>query len=82
MQWWSWTLATVAALLVAAMVAMRFDTLKDLRTQTTRSALIKVAPLTILIPIAFVAALLTPWWFGLIVVAVPGLVLLTQAAAS
>jgi hypothetical protein len=81
MEWWRWVEGGTAALLVLALLAMRFDTLKDQRGSSPRRALQRLPPLGLLVPAAFLLGLLGPWWFGLIVIAVPALVMLVGLAS-
>jgi hypothetical protein len=76
LEWWRWVLAGTAALLVVAIFAIRFDKLKNDPGVSQRSALGKLLPWSLVIPVAFLLALLAPWWIGLITVAVPALGLL------
>ena len=82
MEWWRWVLGGTAALLVLAILALRFDTLKEAPGTTPPMALRTLAPYSVLVPAAFFLALLAPWWIGVIVIAIPGLALLAMAAAS
>jgi hypothetical protein len=82
MEWWRWISGSVAAVLVLALLALRFDTLKDLPGSSAPKALKKLAPFSLFVPTLFLLALLSPWWIGLIVIAVPGLTLLAMAAAD
>jgi hypothetical protein len=76
MEWWRWALAGTSALLILAFFAIRFDKLKNDPGATDRSALRKLAPWSLVLPAAFLLALLGPWWLGLITVVVPGVMLL------
>jgi hypothetical protein len=81
-EWWRWVLAGSAAALLLALLAMRFDTLKDERNLRPAVALRTLAPWAVLVPVVFVVALVSPWWIGAILLAVPALVLLAMEAAS
>ncbi len=60
MQWWKWVEASVAALLVVLLLALRFDTLRDRPDSTAATALRRLAPLALLIPATFLIGLLGP----------------------
>lgn len=80
LEWWRWVEATAAAALVAALLLLRFDTLKE--RMPDRVAARRLAPLVLVIPAAFAVALLAPWWMGLIVIAIPAIALLTMQAVD
>lgn len=82
MEWWRWLAAAGAALFVLAVLAVRFDTLKDVPGATAATALRTLAPYAATVPAVFLLALFGPWWLAAAVVAVPGVVLLLIFASG
>ncbi len=80
MEWWRWVLASVAAVLVLALLALRFDTLKDRPGSSAGRALRTLAPFGALVAVLFLIALISPWWIGAVAVAIPGVALLAMTA--
>lgn len=82
MEWWRWPAGALAVLLVLGLLALRFDTLKDLPGWSAGRAIRRLAPLSVLIPVVLLLALLGPWWLALTAALVPGLILLVLAAVD
>lgn len=81
-EWWRWVEGGAAAVLVLALLALRFDTLKDRPGWTAPRALRRLLPFVLFVPAVFLVATLGPWWLGLLAIAIPGLAVLVMAATD
>lgn len=82
MAWWQWAAAIIEATLLAILTLLWYDTLRerrDWRLSDHKKLLIIPA---IGIPVGFFAALLTPLWVVLILLAIPALAIVVMALAS
>ena len=79
---WTWVVAAAMALLLLVLVLLRYDTYRDRPGwslgQATRRALL-LAPI---IPLGVVVVLFVPLWLGIVLLAVPALIVLVMAMAS
>lgn len=82
MEWWRWAGASVEALLILVLLALRMDTLRDRAGWDGYRAFRVMAPWALLAPAGFVAVLLLPWWMGLILIVIPALAILAMEMAS
>lgn len=82
MEWWRWAAGAVQLVLLLVLVLLWFDTLRDRRGWNSRRAMRSAAILSPIVPIGVAAVLLTPLWIGLILIAIPALVVLVLALAS
>ncbi len=82
MAWWRWVAAGVEALLLLTIVLLWYDSLRERTGWTLRRASRTAAISAIGIPIGFVIVLFVPLWLGLILIAVPALVIGAMALAS
>ncbi len=79
---WHWAAAVVAALLLAVLVLLWYDSLRDRPGWTLAMATKRALPATLVIPVGFVAALLLPLWVGAILVVAPLVTVLVMAMAD
>lgn len=79
---WHWAAAVVAALLLAVLVLLWYDNLRDRPGWTLARATRHALPAALVIPIGFVAALLLPLWVGGILIVVPLVTILVMAMAD
>ncbi len=82
MDGWHWIAAAVEALLLAVLVLLRYDTLRDRPDTTLAQATRSALRLAVIIPIGFAAVLLVPLWMGLILIAIPAVAVGAMALAS
>ena len=82
MDGWHWLAAAVEGLLLAVLVLLRYDTLRDRPNRTAAQAGRSALVLALIIPVGFVAVLLVPLWVGLILIAVPAIAVGVMALAS
>lgn len=79
---WHWAAAVVTALLLAVLVLLWYDSLRDRPGWTLTRATKRAAPAALIIPVGFVAALLLPLWVGGILIVVPLVIILVMAMAD
>lgn len=79
---WHWAAAVVTALLLAVLVLLWYDSLRDRPGWTLPRATKRAAPAALIIPVGFVAALLLPLWVGGILIVVPLVIILVMAMAD
>lgn len=82
MTWVNWTAAGIEAVLIAILLLLWLDTLRDRPGWTTARANRRALPFAVAIPVGFVLVLLLPLWLGLIFLALPALAILAMAMAS
>jgi hypothetical protein len=82
MDGWHWIAASVQALLLAVLVLLRYDTLRDRRDNTMARATRSALWLAVIIPIGFVIVLFVPLWLGLILIAIPAIAVGAMALAN
>lgn len=79
MAWWHYLLASIEAVLVAVLVLLWYDMLRDRRDwpqQRARAAAFKAATT---IPVGFLIVLVLPLWPALVLVAIPAIAIATMA---
>jgi len=79
---WHWAAAALAGLLLAVLVLLWYDSLRDRPGWTLAMATRRVLPVTLIIPVGFVAALLLPLWVGGVLILVPLIAILVMAMAD
>ena len=79
---WHWAAAVVTGLLLAVLVLLRYDSLRDRPGWTLARATSRAAVAALVIPAGFVAALLLPLWVGGILIVVPLVIILVMAMAD
>ena len=82
MDGWHWIAAAVQALLLVVLVLLRYDTVRDRRDVTMGQATRSSLRLGVIVPLGFVLVLLVPLWLGLILIAVPAIVVGVMALAN
>jgi hypothetical protein len=82
MDGWHWIAAAVEALLLVVLVLLRYDTLRDRRDGTMGQATQSSLRLGVIVPLGFVVVLLVPLWLGLILIAVPAIVVGVMTLAN
>ena len=70
------------ALLLLVLVLLRYDTYRERPDWSLRRATRQALLLTPLIPVGVVVVLLVPLWLGIVMLAVPALIILVMALAS
>ena len=79
---WHWAAAILAALLLAVLVLLWYDTLRERPGWTLAMATKRALPAAIVVPVGFAAALLLPLWVGGILIVVPLVAILVMALAD
>ncbi|HEY5878766.1 MAG TPA: hypothetical protein VIU11_07640 [Nakamurella sp.] len=79
---WHWAVAVLAAILLAVLVLLWYDVLRDRPGWTLAMATRRALPAALVIPVGFVAALLLPLWVGGILVVGPLVAILIMAMAD
>ncbi|WP_420122033.1 hypothetical protein [Nakamurella sp.] len=79
---WHWAAAALVALLLAVLVLLWYDSLRDRAGWTLAMATRRALPAALVIPVGFVAALLLPLWIGGILIVVPLVIILVMALAD
>jgi hypothetical protein len=79
---WHWAAAGVAALLLGILVLLWYDSLRDRPGWTLAMATRRALLATPVIPVGFVAALLSPLWVGGVLIVGPLLAILVMALAD
>ncbi len=79
---WHWAAAVLAALLLAVLVLLWYDSLRDRPGWTLAMATRRAAPAALVIPAGFLAALLLPLWVGGVLVVLPLVAILVMALAD
>lgn len=79
---WHWAAAAVVALLLAVLVLLWYDALRDRAGWTLAMATRRALPAALVVPVGFVAALLLPLWIGGILIVVPLVIILVMALAD
>ncbi len=81
-EWWRWVAASVEALLLLVLVLLWYDDLRERPNWTAFRAGRAAALAGLSVPVGFVIVLLVPLWLGLILIAVPAVVVAAMALAS
>lgn len=79
---WHWAVAVLAAILLAVLVLLWYDVLRDRPGWTLAMATRRALPAALVIPAGFVAAALLPLWVGGILVVGPLVAILIMALAT
>lgn len=79
---WHYLLASIEAVLLAVLVALWYDVLRDRPGWTMRRATLTAAKAAIAVPIGFVVVLVLPVWVGVVAVAIPAIAVATMAMVS
>lgn len=79
---WHWAAAVLAALLLAVLVLLWYDSLRDRPGWTLGMATKWALPAALIVPVGFVAALLLPLWVGGVLIVAPLVVILIMAMAD
>ena len=79
---WHWAAAIAAALLLAVLVLLRYDSLRERPGWTLAMATRRALPVALIIPAGFVAALLLPLWIGGLLIVAPLVIILVMALAG
>ena len=82
MEWWRWLAASVEALLLAVLVLLWYDDLQQNPKWSPARSRKAAWIAAISIPVGFVVVLLVPLWAGLILIAIPAIVVAVMAMAS
>lgn len=82
MQWWRWVAAAVEAGLLAILLLLWFDSLRETPGWTAARAAKRPAIASVVLPIGFLLVLLPPLWIGLILIAIPAIAVIAMALAS
>ncbi|MET3807129.1 heme A synthase [Nakamurella sp. UYEF19] len=82
MSGWHVIAAVVEGLLLVVLVLLRYDTLRDRAGTSAGRAARSALVLAVIIPIGVIAVLLVPLWVGLILIAIPAIVVAVMALAS
>lgn len=79
---WQWAAAVVEAVLLAVLVLLWYDTLRERNgwslTRATRAA----GFAAISVPVGFLVVLFVPFWLALVLIAIPALAIAAMAMAS
>jgi hypothetical protein len=81
-EWWRWLAASVEALLLTVFVLLWYDDLQQNPKWSPGKARKAAWLASVSIPIGFVVVLLVPLWTGLILIAIPAIVVAVMAMAS
>lgn len=79
---WHWAAAAIVALLLAVLVLLWYDSLRDRPGWTLTMATRRALPAALVIPAGFVAALLLPLWVGVALIVLPLVIILVMAMAD
>lgn len=79
---WHWAAAILVALLLAVLVLLWYDALRERPGWSLARATKRAAPATLVIPAGFVGALLLPLWVGGILIVVPLVIIGAMALAG
>lgn len=82
MAWWHWVAGAVWAVLLAILVLLWFDTLRERPSWPLRRAVRAATLAAITVPVGFVVILFVPLWVALVMLAVPALAVIAMALAS
>lgn len=82
MAWWHYLLASIEAVLLAVLVALWYDSLRERPGWTMRRATAAAAKAAIAVPIGFVVVLVMPLWAALVLIAIPAVAVITMALVS
>jgi hypothetical protein len=79
---WHWAAAVLAALLLAVLVLLWYDSLRERPGWTLAMATKRALPGALVIPAGFAAALLLPLWVGGVLILVPLVAIVVMALAD
>lgn len=82
MAWWHFLAAAVEAALLAILVLLWFDVLRERPSWSRRRAARAAGYAAISVPVGFLVVLIVPLWVALILIAVPALAVLAMALAG
>lgn len=82
MAWWHYLTASIEAVLLAVLVLLWYDSLRERPGWTLRRASMAALRASIAVPIGFLVVLVMPLWAALILIAIPALAVITMALVS
>lgn len=80
MAWWHYLNASIEAALLAVLVLLWYDSLRE-RWPLKRASMAALRA-SVAVPIGFIVVLVLPLWAALILIAIPALAIIVMALAS